>query len=78
MLDLLGRFRKPMAYAILGVGVVGMITTFPLGWTIGLDDSAFWVTLAGFFLLTLDGYDKLMDLRDSEQLDDIENGIDES
>lgn len=73
LMDALERYRAPMAWTVFFTGIGGFLATFPFGVTTSIAETDFWVTLAGFFLLTLDGYDKLMDLRDSDQLDDIED-----
>ena len=62
VLGVLQRVRRPFAWAVLAVGIVGFLLTFPLGVIQSFDDDAFWVTLAGFLLLILDGYDKVTEV----------------
>lgn len=54
--------RRPFAWTILAVGLSGFLLTFPLGIIAQHGDSEFWVTLAGFLLLILDGYDKVTEV----------------
>lgn len=55
--------RRPLAWTIMGVGLIGIVLTIPVGLT-AYDSEAFWVTLAGFFLLFLDGHEKVADVED--------------
>ena len=66
-LDGLRRVRRPFAWTILAVGVAGFLLTFPLGILQSYDDDAFWVTLAGFLLLILDGYDKVVEVEFNDE-----------
>lgn len=59
------------------VGIGGIIFTFPMGLTVGFDSEVFWVTLAGFFLLFLDGYDKVADIEDELGSEASPNGDNE-
>jgi hypothetical protein len=62
ILTWLRRIRRPFAWAILLVGISGFLLTFPLGVLTSYDEQGFWVTLAGFLLLILDGYDKVTEV----------------
>lgn len=62
VLTTLHRVRRPFAWTILITGLTGFLLTFPLGVLSSYGDGEFWVTLAGFALLTLDGYDKVSDV----------------
>lgn len=65
--------RRPFAWIVLTTGIVGFLLTFPLGLLASSGDGEFWVTLAGFALLALDGYDKVIEV----EFDDEGNLVDE-
>lgn len=62
VLKWLQRVRRPFAWTILLVGITGFLLTFPFGILSSYDEQGFWVTLAGFLLLILDGYDKVIEV----------------
>lgn len=62
LLGWLQRVRRPFAWAVLVTGLIGFVLTFPFGIIVSAEDPEFWVTLAGFLLLILDGYDKVVEV----------------
>lgn len=62
VLGALRAVRRPLAWFVLSAGLVGFVLTFPLGIIAKAGDGEFWITLAGFFLLILDGYDKVIEV----------------
>lgn len=62
LLSGLRRVRRPFAWVVLVTGLAGFLLTFPFGVIGHYGDQTFWVTLAGFLILILDGYDKVIEV----------------
>lgn len=58
----LRRVRRPFSWFVLLVGCVGFLLTFPFGVIRSYSDDSFWITLVGFAVLILDGYDKVVEV----------------
>lgn len=69
---MLQRVRRPFAWTVLVVGLTGVVLTFPFGVLTAYGEPEFWITLAGFFLLALDGYDKVMEVEFDDEGEPVE------
>lgn len=62
ILKLFGRTRRPFAWFILVVGIIGFLGTLFKVITTG---DAYWVTMTGFVALFLQGFDSVQAAEDS-------------